>query len=292
MSKKNIGVVVLKGGFGNQIFQLIFAKCLKDMGIKIYIDKSFYTNKNNFLESNTTPRTLVLPVSLFNFEEISKIKNLKIKVIKYIVYNKYIKFLFKNKLEKYLKIFKGYDFDVKELKSINIFDGYWKNMGYLETQEDYLISTLNKNEIISKHIKKNPPQNSVMVHVRRRDFIINNWDLKIDYYIDAITYIENKLENFYFDIFTDDEIWVKNQKIFNKVNKIHVQQGSDNAETIKDFSKMFNYQNYILANSSYSIIPAFLNSKKDSIVIVPDPWYKNSDHPTLSKENWIKIKNK
>jgi hypothetical protein len=144
-----------------------------------------------------------------------------------------------------------------------------------------------------------------MIHVRRRDFIKNNLHLDISFYEESINLMKKKSKKIKFDIFTDDENWVKNQKIFSHAMNIYPQKrnetvesvnhnhhiGDDKEETIKTFSKMLKYRNFIVGNSSFAFWAAFLRSDKNSIITVPDPWFRNNDHQTLKKPNWITVKN-
>ena len=104
--------------------------------------------------------------------------------------------------------------------------------------------------------------------------------------------MNENIENFSFDIFTDDPEWVKNQYIFKDVNKIFAQKTNTEIETIETFAKLMNYQNTVIGNSTFSFLSAFIKGSENETVITCDPWYTNSNHPTLAKPGWIKIKNK
>ena len=54
---------------------------------------------------------------------------------------------------------------------------------------------------------------------------------------------------------------------------------------------MLNYQHYIVGNSSFSFWAAFLSATESSVVTVPDPWFRNNEHPVLRKENWFTVNN-
>ena len=45
----------------------------------------------------------------------------------------------------------------------------------------------------------------VVIHVRRNDYLKLGIELNLKYYTESIRYLENKLENFKFDVFTDDK---------------------------------------------------------------------------------------
>ena len=59
------GTVFLKGGFGNQLFQLAFANYLGCNGYIVNLNTDLF-KKNN----QDTPRELVLPIEYFDFKEI------------------------------------------------------------------------------------------------------------------------------------------------------------------------------------------------------------------------------
>ena len=65
---------------------------------------------------------------------------------------------------------------------------------------------MNKQKISSKQ--------DVAIHVRRNDYLKLGIELNLKYYTESIRYLENKLENFKFDVFTDDKKWVLEQSIF------------------------------------------------------------------------------
>ena len=68
VSKK--AVVEIKGGFGNQIFQYMFAKKLKNEGYDVKINTRFYNQFNKTAPPEDTFRSLILPPSYFGFKEI------------------------------------------------------------------------------------------------------------------------------------------------------------------------------------------------------------------------------
>ena len=70
-----------------------------------------------------------------------------------------------------------------------------------------------------------------------------------------------------------------------------IRADDDIKETIDTFSQMLNFENYIVGNSSYSLWAALLSSNNESLVIVPDPWFRHDDHPVLKRKNWITVEN-
>ena len=271
-------IVVIKGGFGNQLFQFAYANYLKSLNFKVSLNLDFFKKQDSF----STPREIVLPIRYFNLKETTIFEKF---------YQRLVKKFFNTKSINYFKTFKGYEANLDETVKNNIFDGYWKRLEYLESQKKYLVSSLRKNQILNDSFDREINPDSTAIHIRRGDFIENDWDLNVEFYEEAIKYLNNKINNFTFDIFTDDPEWVQSQDIFKNVNTIFSQKTNTVTETIETFGRLMNYQNTVIGNSTFSFLSAFLKSSENEIVITADPWYKNSEHPTLAKTYWIKIKN-
>lgn len=276
--KQKKAVVVIKGGFGNQVFQFAFANYLKSLNFKVSINIDFFNDS----DPNSTPRKLVLPVKYFD---------LKVTTVFERIYYKFLKKIISNDSNNYFKTFKGYEVNIADTVNINIFDGYWKSLTYLEGQKNYITNSFKKNKILKESFENEIKPNSTAIHIRRGDFLKNGWNLDIKFYEQSLNYLLENIENFSFDIFTDDPEWVKNQYLFKDVNKIFAQKTNTDIETIETFAKLMNYENTVIGNSTFSFLSAFIKGSENETVITCDPWYTNSNHPTLAKPGWIKIRN-
>ena len=121
-------------------------------------------------------------------------------------------------------------------------------MKYLEDQKNYIVDSLKKNKILNESFKNEIKPNSTAIHVRRA-ILKNGWNLDIKFYEESLNYLNENIENFSFDIFTDDPEWVKNQYVFKDVNKILAQKTNTEIETIETFAKLMNYQNTVIGNA-------------------------------------------
>ena len=65
-----------------------------------------------------------------------------------------------------------------------------------------------------------------------------------------------------------------------------------NNDPIETFAKMLSYNNFIVGNSTFSLIAAFIVESNSSIVVIADPWFREIMHPGFDFKNWIKIENK
>lgn len=116
-------------------------------------------------------------------------------------------------------------------------------------------------------------------------------ELDILFYKKSLDYLENNIAEFKFDVFTDDYEWVKSQEIFDKAENIYSEKDFNN-DPVETFAKMFSYNNFIVGNSTFSLIAAFMVESNSSIIIIADPWFRKIKHPGFSFKNWIKIENK
>ena len=277
-------IVYLKGGFGNQLFQLSFAKYLRSNGVNVKINLEFFRNLGD-----NTPRELILPLSFFDFKSQNYFSKKIFDVNIFLANSSLV-----NKLQ-LDSIFENFRFtkDDEGLSKISsktgYFDGYWKSMKYIDFSSEFIFDSISKNENINKGLIES--SELAMVHVRRGDFIDNGWDLDINYYEKSLNGLDKKIK---FDIFTDDPKWVKSKKIFKNAENIYSknnQLDNEKIDTILTFSEMLKYKHFIVGNSSFAFWAAYLKSDINSYVTVPDPWFKNHNHPVLRKTNWHTVKN-
>ena len=290
--------VFLKGGFGNQLFQLSFAKYLQLNGLDVDINLSFLKD-----DGYSTPRRLIIPLDFFDLKE----QNFYSK-IEFLFFNKIYK---SNKFKFFSSYFENYkftnendNFDLKNNKKF-FFNGYWKDLKYIEPAKQDILNSLLKNKEINKGYKSEVDNNFAMIHVRRGDFLRDKRALSESYYLNSLK-IMKKYDINKFDIFTDDEKWVKTNSVFDGFNNIFPQRYGqdpsykakginsldDKSETIKTFGAMLRYNHFVLSNSSYSFWAAFLKSSENSVITIPDPMFKNEERTNIFLENWNLVENK
>ena len=277
-------VVEIKGGFGNQIFQYSFANYLKDEGYKVTVNinkiifksgtQRFPLNSNNFGFRQTNQFTLWLLKSLYFVSQKNILNNYFNRLINKIFRKEYNFESFLNSKGRYL----------------NHFDGYWQNIELLKNQKDYLIESLKKEEVVKNNLLLDANDGTTLVHVRRGDYVDIGENLDIKFYEEAISLCKSKIDKFTFEVFTDDLEWVNEQNIFKEAKAIHGPK-ENIEELLFDITKMFNFQNFIVGNSSFSLIPAIFSNSKTSLTIIADPWMKNSSNDLNFEKSWIKIKN-
>ena len=251
-------LVDLKGGLGNQIFQMSFAYYLKNLGFNVFLDTTFFYSNHKF------PRTLELDLSELGFRK-TKLKS---------------NFVFK--LNKSL-FWEDDTFEIEDLKFYNRFVGYYQNFKYLEESKFFIKDKLN----LTSNIQNT---NVVALHIRRTDYKLIDQMLSDAYYEKAINKLLDNNKELQFDIFTDDVNIQLDKKIFKNIRNIY--KPIENESSIETLKKMINYKYYITANSSFSAIAAFLSEIGNKIIIYPDPWWRNSEIKIINiPSDWIGFQN-
>ncbi len=252
-------LVNLKGGLGNQIFQISFAEYLKSLGFNVFLDTSFFYSNHEF------PRELEIEPGELGF--------VKLKLKSNAIFN----------INKSM-FWEDDSFDIADLKTINRFVGYYQNIKYLEHSKNFLQKNL-------RLVSDNLNENTVAVHIRKTDYKIINQELSDKYYELAINKFLKINNDIKLDIFTDDKDLILDTKVFKNINKIYRPVSS--IKSIDVLRKMLNYKYYITANSSFSCIAAYLSEFQDKVIFYPKPWWKNSViEVTNIPKDWQSIVNK
>lgn len=183
-------------------------------------------------------------------------------------------------------------------------DGYWQNEKYFIKIRNIILDSFQwkkisiKNQNLAKKLKL---ENSISIHIRRHDKIksIKHFfyllKLKIfyrvaskDYYINAINYIKEKIENPKFYIFTNDHDWVtKNLPIDNSYVIVDWNAGE---QSNQDMYLMTQCKHNIISISTFSWWGAWLNNNNDKVVVAPGKWaIRFVKDFGLVPKSWVKI---
>ena len=281
-------MVEIYGGFGNQIYQLLKANELSNLGFKVYVNTRDFKRVAKENADHLTARKLVLPVNFFNLEEVGSQKFLKYRIRRILRNLKIFNKITLN--DKFFNLLNDNNIKNTELKKNNYFIGHWQSFNNLENSYEYLSKSLSNHPLLKNSLSSHKKSNSTMIHVRRGDYLKFKEELPIFYYEKSIELIKTKTKTTNFKIYTDDINWCKNQKLFTIADEILTSSDSPD-DTVKTFGSMLNHQNYIIANSTFSLIAAFLGSSEDSLVTYPHPWFKERNYnKNIVNPNWEKIK--
>ena len=291
LNKKNNIVVEIKGGFGNQIFQFIFANYLKKKGFRVKVNTRFYNQFEKKKSNIDTFRHLILGEEIFDLKNISYFYLKFLSLNKKINESKKIKKIFKEINNPFYIKLKDSDFSENLLnKKFIHLDGYWQNIDFLISEQEFLYKSLSKNKFLNESFEHPRIENSTMLIVRRGDYVDMDEDLGLDFYKNCIDYLKSNISEVHLEIFTDDIEWVRSKDIFSDAKNIYGPEEKP-LNVINLFGRMVNNQHFIIGNSTFSLMAAFLGEREDSLVLIADPWFRKRNYGNLAKDNWIKIKN-
>ena len=283
---KKIVSVKLKGGLGNQLYQIATVMAY---GWEHSITPVFKNIKKAPSGATTRP---VYWDSVFR----------KLPLIKQRPYNL---FLYQQKRRGYHKIAKPNEIcDITKYSGI-LFNGHFSSDKYFDNFRDKLLPILFYIDPSEKeYLKKKYPEIyhreniTISLHIRRGDILINpkRYGLQLlwesDYYSKSIAYFREKFaeDNLKIIIFSSEIEFVRNytEKTFPSVDFILPQE--------KDYLELYLMSccdHQIIANSTFSWWGAYLNKNPDKIVIAPKVWFiekrvhKNWDHRYM--KGWLKF---
>lgn len=282
--------VELNGGLGNQMFQYACGRALSyKLNTNLELNFVYYQGSTKRLYEldcfNLTDNILVNKA-----EEQRNLSSLLLRLIKQYILKSDNLFIEKSH---------AYDANIFKLSDGFFIKGYWQNEKYIKDIEDVIRKDFTfkykpnkKNRELLDLIKKT---NSVSVHVRRSDYVkdpkTNEYHgiCSLDYYQKVIGIIGRKVMKPHFFVFSDDITWCKDNLKLGK-DTVYV-DNNKGPKSFEDMRLMSNCKHHIIANSSFSWWGAWLNPRKDKIVIAPKKWFNDPTVSTrdLIPEKWQKI---
>lgn len=249
-----MNVVKIMGGLGNQLFQYAFAQSLKkcdEIGFDITYYDSHFNNSPDIAH-----REFQLPCFVDDL---------------------------KYSTEDGLTRVNQWEYDHNKPYYNSFFFGDWQKVSFfkdidlrIRLREEYITERARK---IANQLRN---ENSVAIHVRRTDYINLGWDLSLEYYKEAINKIwATQRRHPFFYVFSDEPFWVINNLPEEIISVIH-------EDTLTDFWLMSQCKHHIIANSTFSFWPAYLNENPDKIVIYPKDW-KCPTPIDIPLERWFAV---
>lgn len=282
-------IIKLWGGLCNQMFQYAFGYSLsKRMNDELFFDLEFYDNQPHYVGKR----------GIMNSNQFPHLTMQSIKRPKWIkpFENKYISYLLRhytgvnismNNIHFFMErlitrdMAKFYNTIPYKGHSVYYYDGYWQSSQYFEDFKSEIRHIFTPNARIVDAIKQwNDSIDSdcrVAVHVRRGDYVVSRNMAKKslsvvgkeEYYHDAISYLNGKLNNPTFCFFSDDIQWCKETFGKENYNKVFVENKGVDA-SLTDLFSIASCEHGIMSQSTFSWWGNWLReSKGDSIVICP-----------------------
>lgn len=280
------------GGLGNQIFQYAFYLYLKQNNKEIYLDISDFEIHNHH---HGFELQKVFGVS---FDVPSKKQILSLSYnqnsILYRVLQKTMGIRLCKKTEVFENTKNMFISNIEE-KFNMYYVGFWQNSRYIQQVASELHRNLifrntltGKNHDLLNILKDNT---TVSIHIRRGDYLkVSQFSniCTIDYYNKAINYINQKIQNPTYIIFSDDIDWTKENLNLDE-NAIFVDWNTGDNSYI-DMQLMSLCSHNIIANSTFSWWGAWLNNNPNKITICPEIWSHDCKQNYLLCDDWISIK--
>ncbi len=250
-------IVKIQGGLGNQLFQYAFGQYLK----KIHPTK-----------------TVVYDICFFKHQSkrkflLQRLLSCKIRTIDS------SQFLWKRKLKRFSVFHEirnlTFDKKIQNIQSDTIFDGYFQHYKYVEPIKEKLRQSLRSFPIAHKYRVLKEKHALITLHIRRDDYIEDEkiggglyGYCSLAYYTQALGEMQKKVKNPYVLIFSDDIAWAK-KNLQIDISHIYEDNNHSHDNTNSSFILMQFCDHFIIANSSFSWIAAFLGSTKESKAIAP-----------------------
>ncbi len=276
----------LKGGLGNQMFQYAFGRTIADKRSRdLFLD----TSELEHVHPGITPRHYSL--SSFNVRALTghgafEIGRLKLLILKKIPW-------LQKKLSIGLESDQGFQSRFAHDDSIDFFHGYWQSHHYFTSNANQIFQDFTPKKSLSNQalnlLYKINSSNSVMIHVRRGDYISSavaasyHASLNIDYYKSAYNALCQQVEKPSFFIFSDDIVWCESALSFINHPVEFIAPDLMPADW-EDLIVMSHCKHHIIANSSFSWWSAWLADQRHGLdnrfVYAPLKWFvKDSIDP-------------
>ncbi len=292
--RKNNIYLILKGGLGNQLFQLNFALWLsKKLSMEYYIDLSSY--KTDSYKRKPIIKKLINKKKIIN---LSKAKIFIIKIFSFIQ-NKISLIKILPKIFSFY-IYNDFNYNSSEFRVRDYFLlGYFQSFNFIDKElkdklNSYLINYIYENKLTNKIENLSIRSSEIaVVHIRGKDYLkqLSNKEIYLKcnykYYMNAIKYLENENKIKKLIIITDDKKYAK--EIASKLDKNFE---ISNGDEFLDLFILSKAKNLIIANSTFSLWGAYINNILDSKIICPMHWYYDEKFikPHIPK-NWKLINN-
>lgn len=274
-------VVNIQGRLGNQMFGFALYRQLLKMGKEVYVDFShdplidFFGFQYNVIDKETA------------LEYLKDRDNRNI--IKRWEYR-----IFPQRCRCYEEKATGvFDKNVLRLNEVYL-NGYWQSERYFADVTEEIRQMYKFPDLLTNYQKKMldeiQSKQSVSMHIRRGDYLEHPelyGTITMEYYERAMRYIQERKENVYFYIFTNDIPWAMQNF---KRDNIFIIEDSGHADTGNlDMALMAACKDNIIANSSFSWWGAWLNQNQEKIVIAPKEWEVNRSTRDIWCKGWLKM---
>jgi len=156
--------------------------------------------------------------------------------------------------------------------------GYWQDSAMVSEVEPELrrqLSLVNplgeRSLAVQRQIQSS--QHPVSLHLRRGDYLTvfgTSAVLPIDYYRTAVEAMQSRFPNSTFFVFSDDASYAR--ELFGQDPRFQIVDHNDSLSAHEDLMLMATCHHHIIANSTFSWWGAWLNPRRDKVVVAPSKW--------------------
>lgn len=172
------------------------------------------------------------------------------------------------------------------------FDGFWQQIEYYKNyipqlKNDFIFAEI-EDETNKEILRRITEQESISVHVRRGDYVGETLDiLDTSYYTKIIKELQKNNPNSIFYFFTNDSEYVEQEYSWLKEKEII--KNNIGINSFRDMQLMSSCKHNIIANSTFSIWAALLNSNQDRKVYYPSHYYQGVEMQDINIDGFIKV---
>ncbi len=299
-------IIKIWGGLGNQLFQYMLYRRLRNEYGNVYVDLSWFDNTNRKFYYPYQLEKLGLSVDVLDLNSEYYHSDLQLEFLRLSANNKLlIKKVFKvcywisrcGKLKLSIINENGlYKYDASIIQNSNdtYIVGFWQNLEYYK---NILLSVIKEMKFDSD-IKKGLGElidiindsNSVSIHIRRNDYDFEDFNdvCSDNYYLKSISYIEGKIDTPIFLVFSN-RIDIAKKMLGEKKKFIYVDV-NDRMNGLGDLYLMSICKHHILSNSTFSWWGAALDKKLgNNITILPQKWHEKEETLNLLYDGWLEL---
>lgn len=295
--------VLLRGGLGNQMFQLAMGLNLaRKNGSRLTLDSTYLNDR--LPRRNFTHRTFELNVFRLPYEITSLSRVSRAIPIPGVWLGVDFLHLKVSELLRGQKIVRETScrFDPCALEARgNIFlYGFWQSEKYFADVAEEVRRAFQFKQPLeagsARLAEKIATANSVSVHVRRGDYAAFETmrrivgDTNLGYYQRGLAHIAERIENLHFFVFSDDIKWCQ-QNLELRFPSTYVLPSDTGGKASIDLELMSLCRHNIIANSTFSWWGAWLNSNLRKIVVAPARWYvkEGLSDEDIVPPSWTKL---
>lgn len=286
-------IVKIEGGLANRMFQYALFLSLRRKRNDVFLDEKTFKPAWSFEKitlKKTFPHIDCPEGDLSKFKVETRSGKLAHLIRNYV--EKYSRKYF------FQKEFRFYPEIMDELPQDVYLRGYWQSEKYFEDVRDevrraFTFDPFTETENIETS-RKMSKENSVSIHIRKgKDYMqqeLTAGTCPLDYYVKAIQYIKDRVDNPSFYVFTDNPDWVRDN--LGSINYTLVNWNPISGDkNYRDIQLMSCCKHNIIANSSFSWWGAWLNPNPGKIVIGPRMWFNPEGKIKVFKDiicdSWI-----